>query len=68
MFGKLFVGFLIVFAVLAIIGLWQKKRNAAKASAGKPGGKDPLEEKSVENVADLNDLFNRARGVDQDGK
>lgn len=68
MFGRLLAVFLIVFAALALIGLWQKKRNAASAASGKPGAEDPLEEKSVENVNDLNDVFNRARYVDQDGK
>ena len=37
-------------------------------TAEKPGGTDPLAEKSVENVSYLNDQFNRARNVGQDGK
>ena len=63
MFGKLFFGFLAVFAALAGVGYWRKKR-----SADEPAGKDPLEERSVENAADLNDQFARARSMDPDGK
>ena len=55
-------------AVLALIGLIQSRREAAK------GKKDPasreaemLSDKTVENVLDLNDRFNRARYMDKDG-
>ncbi len=62
--GKLFVGFLAVYAALGGVGLWMKKRSA---------GKDPdareeefFSEKEVGNVHDLNDPFNRARYMDRD--
>lgn len=57
MFGKLFAGFLAVFAALAGVGYVQKKRRSGKTPTD-----DPLGERSVENVADLNDSFIRARG------
>lgn len=46
-------------ALIAVIGIWQIKRHPEKA-------KDP--DKVLENVADLNDRFNRARYQDKDGK
>ena len=62
------IGIVGLIAVLALIGLIQRKRNAAK------GRTDPAEqeaevlaEKVVDNVADLNDRFNRARYMDKDG-
>ena len=61
MFGKLFAGFLAVFAALACVGYCKKKH-----TGGSPARKDPLEERSVENVADLNDPFVRARGTSRD--
>ena len=66
-FGKLFFGFLAVVAVLAIIGFFQKKRDAKKG-ARSPEEDDILSQKTVENVLDLNDLFNRARYQGKDGE
>ena len=54
--------FLIIVAVLACIGgivVWRKKKR---------GEGDGLREEVTENVADLNDRFNRARYQDEDGK
>jgi uncharacterized membrane protein (DUF106 family) len=59
-FGKLFLGFLIVVVVLAIIGFFMSMR--AKKRGETEEMKDPSE-----NVADLNDRFNRARYMDKDG-
>lgn len=65
-FGKLFLGFLIVVAVLALVGFFLKKRETAKTAGQKED--DVLSQKTVENVNDLNDQFNRARYMDEDGK
>ena len=54
--------FLIVVAVLAVIGgviVWRRKKNGEAVDA---------REGVTENVADLNDRFNRARYQDEDGK
>ena len=63
MFGKLFWGFLIVIAVLGVIGFLQMKRQQART-----GKKDEnqLSDKTWDNVVDLRDRFNRAREMDQD--
>ena len=60
-FGKLFFGFLAVVAVLGVAGgiiVWRRK---------KKGEADGLQRDVTENVADLNDRFNRARYQDKDG-
>ena len=62
-FGKLFFGFLLLVAVLALIGYLQTRRSPAdKAEA------EVLSQKTVDNVLDLNDHFNRARYQDTDGE
>ena len=67
-FGKLFVGFLAVVAILGIIGFIISKRRAARSK----DRHDPQEEaealsgKVIDNVLDLNDRFNRARYMDND--
>ncbi len=66
-FGKLFFGFLVVVAVLGIIGLFLKKRDVKKGVCS-PEEDELLSTKTVENVLDLNDRFNRARYQDQDGQ
>ena len=53
------LGFLAVFAVLGIIGIWMQKRKKA--------GNSGAVRSDTENVADLNDRFNRARYMGQDG-
>ena len=60
-FGKLFVGFLIVVAVLGVVVLLMAHR------AKKRGEAEPSSN-VTENVADLNDRFNRARYMSKDGK
>ena len=59
-FGKLLLGFFIVVVVLALIGFFMNLR--AKKRGETVERKDP-----TENVADLNDRFNRARYMDKDG-
>ena len=61
------IGLVGLVAVLALVGWIQQKRNAAKGKAD-PAEEEFLSEKTVENVADLNDRFNRARYMDRDGK
>ena len=58
MIAKFFIIFFSLLIVLALIGFWMKKRNAGDREAGED---DPLSEKNVDNVNDLNDRFNRAR-------
>ena len=60
MIGRFMLIFLIVIAVLGIIGIWMLKRN--KGGSGREHSRS-----DTENVADLNDRFNRARYMDQDG-
>ena len=65
-FGKLFFGFLAVVLVLAILGFFLKRRDAKKN--GPSDEEEVLSQKVVSNVTDLNDNFNRARYMDQDGQ
>ena len=60
-FGKLFLGFLVVVLLGILIGLILFLR--AKKKGTLAAQKDP-----TENVADLNDRFNRARYMDKDGE
>ncbi len=61
MFGTFMIVFFAVLAVLALIGLWMKKKNPASNDL-----RDP--DKVLENTADLGDRFNRARYQEQDGQ
>ena len=61
MLGRFMAVFLLVLAVLAVIGYWMKKR-ALKADAEKSP------DQVLENVADLADPFNRARYQGNDGR
>lgn len=65
-FGKLFFGFLALVLVLAILGFFLKRRDAKNGIGS--GEEEVLSQKAVSNVADLNDEFNRARYMDQDGQ
>ena len=62
-FGKLFFGFLLVVAVLAVIGYLQTRRSPADKAED-----EVLSQKTVDNVLALNDHFNRARYQDKDGE
>ena len=61
MLGKILLALLAVVAVLGVIGAWQKKQHPEENTG------DELD-KAMGNVVDLNDRFNRARQMDQDGK
>ena len=61
MLGRFMVIFLLVLAVLAVIGYWMKKR-APQTDAEK------TPDQVLENVADLADSFNRARYQGNDGR
>ena len=58
MLGRFMLGFLAVFAVLGIIGIWMQKRKKA--------GNSGAARSDTENAADLNDCFNRARYMSRD--
>ena len=64
-FGKLFFGFLAVLALLAILGFFLKRKDRRDGAAQE---EEVLSQKTLSNVADLNDDFNRARFMDQDGQ
>lgn len=64
-FGKLFFGFLALLALLAILGFFLKRKDIRDGTAQE---EDVLSQKTLSNVADLNDDFNRARYMDQDGQ
>ena len=55
MLGRMFVAFLAVVAALGVVGVIMLKKR------GKTETRD-----DTENVADLNDLFNRARYMERD--
>ena len=59
MLGKILIVAVIVLAVLAAVGLWMMKRHPENTKK---------EDLIPENVADLNDRFNRARYQSGDGK
>ena len=65
-FGQLFIVFITVVVLLGIVGWAMAKRKAAKKGAS--ADDQVLSEKTVNNVSDLNDRFNRARYMDEDGK
>ena len=61
--GQLLLGFLAIIVLLAVVGFRMKKKRG-----GDPDETEKAQEKVLENVTDLNDRFNRARYMDQDGK
>jgi hypothetical protein len=65
-FGQLFIVFITAVVLLGIVGWAVARRNAAKKGAS--ADDQVLSEKTVNNVSDLNDRFNRARYMDEDGK
>ena len=60
--GEILLIALAVIVMIGAIGFCMKKRNP-----GKESGVAAME-KAMDNVVDLNDRFNRARQMDQDGK
>jgi hypothetical protein len=67
-FGQLFIVFITAVVLLGIVGWAVARRNAAKKVASADDQDQVLSEKTVNNVSDLNDRFNRARYMDEDGK
>ena len=65
-FVQLFIVFITAVVLLGIVGWAVARRNAAKKGAS--ADDQVLSEKTVNNVSDLNDRFNRARYMDEDGK
>ncbi len=65
-FGQLFIVFITAVVLLGIVGWAVARRNAAKKGAS--ADDQVLSEKTANNVSDLNDRFNRARYMDEDGK
>ena len=66
--GKLFCEFLAAVLLLALLGLWMKKRDARKnPSAREEEDEEIFSEKVLGNVHNLNDPFNRARYMNRDG-
>ncbi len=66
--GKFLIIFFSAIIVLALIGLVMKLRDAKKNPSAPKDGEEALSEKTVENVHDLRDRFNRARYMDKDGE
>ena len=63
MIAKFFIIFISLLVVLGAIGLWMVRRDRKDDP-----NDDPLSERNVENVNDLQDRFNRARYQDRDGE
>ena len=66
--GKLFTAFIAVVVLLGIVGWAIARRKAANKGALADDQDQVLSEKTVNNVFDLKDRFNRARYMDEDGK
>lgn len=66
-FGKAFFAFLAVVILLGIVGWIITKRRADREGSPADGQDEVLSEKTVNNVLDVNDRFQRARHMDQDG-
>ncbi len=65
MLGQVFIPFFAGVAVLAGVG-WLQQKLAAGKNRDAAGQDGPLSDRTVENVADLNDRFNRARYQNDD--
>ena len=61
MLGKIFWIFLAVFAALGAVGFVMARLRAKKGEKG-----DGLPDHGIENMADLNDRFNRARYMNRE--
>ena len=68
MFGEIFFGFLGVVGVLGLIGLWMIRRDKKKGIVSSPEEDELISDKTLENGADLNGGFVRARYMDKDGE
>lgn len=66
--GKLFIGFIAAVVLLGIVGWIVSKWNAGRKGFGSDQADEILPEKTVNNVLDVRDRFNRARYMDEDGK
>ena len=67
MLGQVFIPIFAVFLLMFVIGIvmaiiWKKKKPEEYRKA-----EEMLSQRTVDNVNDLNDRFNRARYMDQDG-
>ena len=60
------IGLICLVALLGLIGFIMAKRRAAKGEADPSGEPEVLSEKTVNNVFDLRDRFNRARYMNKD--
>ena len=67
-FGKLFFGFLAAVVLLAILGFFLSRRDKKMNPSAPEEGAAFFSEKEVGNVNNLNDQFNRARYMDEDGR
>ncbi len=68
MLGKIFISFLAVVVILGVIGFLLRRAEKAKGENTEQSRDHPLSQKTVDNVNDLNDRFNRARYMDRDGE
>ncbi len=66
--GKFLIIFFSAIIVLALIGSVMTPRDPKKNPSAPKDGEEALSEKTVENVHDLRDRFNRARYMDKDGE
>ena len=64
--GELFFIFLGACVALGVLGWLLSRRDKKRGTA--PGADTALPEETLENVAALNDQFDRARYMDRDGK
>ena len=65
MLGQVFIPIFAGVAVLAGVG-WVQQRRAAAKKKGSAREEAPLSDRTVENISDLNDRFNRARYMNDD--
>lgn len=67
MLGRILIGMLAVLAALAFVGFLQEKRNGTRRKTASAEEAEILPQKTVDNVLNLNDCFNRARYMNEDG-
>ena len=66
--GKLFLEFMALVLALGLLGGWMHRRDAKKRPGVQTDEDEFFSEKEVGNVQNLNDWFNRARYMDEDGQ